>query len=453
VRRKFLRKEETELGHVGDVVTKLALSQPQVRFTLAHGGRTLIEVYRHATLEERVAALLGRPLLEQMLPLSVSGAGGLKLHGLIAQPAASRASSGTIFTFINGRFIRDRVVQHAIMEGYRQLLERGRYPAAVLFLEIDPALVDVNVHPTKHEVRFREQGVVHDFIAAAVREQLRPGGWLATAPPQPVPPSAPLDIAPEAGETGDGDPVAERRLRVQEALFSYARRQPDAATAPPPPTTSSFLAPATPFVRPAAPSASEEPGFFASLQVLGQYRRSFILCQDGDDLVLIDQHAAHERIGFERLRAEYRHGRIERQRLLFPVTLDLDFREADVFAEHLSDLECLGFELEPFGGRTFVLKAVPRLLAEARTERLLRDVAAELAAVGRSALAAEAVEAVLAVMACHGVVRANQTLTTAEIAALLRDLDRVDFRAHCPHGRPVMKRLTLAEVERMFRRS
>jgi DNA mismatch repair protein MutL len=209
----------------------------------------------------------------------------------------------------------------------------------------------------------------------------------------------------------------------------------------------------TPFVLPEPKIDENLRGFFSSLVVIGQYRRSFIVCQDGDDLVLIDQHAAHERIGFERLRAEFRKGRVERQSLLFPATLEFEFREAAHLDEHLVEMERLGFELEPFGGRTFVLKAVPRLIGDAQAEQLVRDVAAELVTLGKSGLIEATVDEILIMMACHGMIRANQSLSASEINALLRDLDRVDFSAHCPHGRPVLKRLPLVEIERMFRRT
>jgi DNA mismatch repair protein MutL len=194
-------------------------------------------------------------------------------------------------------------------------------------------------------------------------------------------------------------------------------------------------------------------GFFSELKILGQYRRSYILAQDGDDLVLIDQHAAHERIGFERLRDQFRQGRVERQALLFPAVLEFDFRESALLKEHLEEFGRLGFDLEPFGGNAFALKAVPRLLGDAEAERLVRDVVGEIALVGKSGLVEDAHDEVFAVMACHSVIRANQSLSQPQIEALLRDMDRVDFKAHCPHGRPVMKRLSLNEVERMFKRT
>lgn len=458
-RRKFLRTDETELGHISDVVSKLALANPQVQFRLLHNERSLLELYRHTTLEERVAALLGRPVLRELLPLAAEGEGGLGLQGLISQPAHNRPTGSNIYTFINGRYIRDRVVQHAVMDGYRHLIVKGRYPVVVLFLTIDPALVDVNVHPTKHEVRFRDQRLVHDFIAEAVRNVLRPSDWLPSAEPASIPQEVdrPAALAlPEVGSNPGAaafeprvDPAC--RQGVQEALARYASRAQD-----PVPPARVWNRPATVSSQPVLLGASTsvgEAGFFSGLTVLGQYRRSYILCQDGDDLVLIDQHAAHERIGFERLRAEYRQGKLARQALLFPAVLEFDFREAALFQEHLEDLGRLGFEIEPFGGKAFLLKAIPHLLDSSAAEQLVRDVVNEIAAIGRSALADEGIEAVLILMACHGVVRANQTLATEQIRALLRDLDAVDFSAHCPHGRPVMKRLSLVEIERMFKRS
>jgi len=176
-RRKFLRKEQTELSHAADVVTKQALAHPEISFRLQHNGRMMLDLRRENGLPERVAALLGRSLLRDMLPIDFDG-GDLRLHGLVSQPALTRSAGTHIYTFVNGRYIRDRVVQHAVMDSYRQLLMRGRYPVVVLFLELDPAQVDVNVHPTKHEVRFREQGLVHDFIVSGIRDILRPSQWL-----------------------------------------------------------------------------------------------------------------------------------------------------------------------------------------------------------------------------------------------------------------------------------
>jgi DNA mismatch repair protein MutL len=443
-RRKFLRRDETELGHIGDMVTRQALARPDVRFSLLHHGRTLLEVFRQTELRDRIGDLLGLPLLRELVTVDAKGPQGLSLRGYLAQPAVHRSSTDALHTYINGRSIRDRLVQHAVLAGYRSLLEKGRYPVAVLFLEIDPALVDVNVHPTKHEVRFREPGPVHDFLAETVREVLRPSGWL-TAPLEEIPPPVALSAAiqmaaPPAPSVAPVAPVvATRGPQVQEALESYARRT-GLLTA----STSVELSPEA-----AIPTSA---GIFSSLEILGQFHRSYILCQDNADLLLIDQHAAHERIAFEQLRRQYHDGRVESQSLLLPVILEPDFRMADALCQHLDDLANLGFVVEPFGPRTLAVQAMPQILMDCDPQRLLLDVAADLVSLGRSGLVEEAVERLLMRMACHGTVRANQALSAMQIRALLQQLDAVDFNAHCPHGRPVLKRLPLTEIERMFHR-
>jgi DNA mismatch repair protein MutL len=451
-RRKFLRKDETEFGHIADIVTRLALASPEVQFRLLHNGRPLIEVYRQSGLVERIGALLGRPLLADLLPVDSDGGGDLKLQGFVSQPAIHRSTTGAMYTFINGRYIRDRVVQHALLDGYRNVLVKGRYPVVVLFLDIDPALVDVNVHPTKHEVRFRDQRLIHDFITSTVRDVLRPSGWLRE-------PSAhtgsTIDGAPPPSERSDVpaatavEPVRDYHKEVQESLQLYARTQsPAVAQGSQLPRSS---------VSCSYPQAVSQPddaqGFFSSLRIIGQFRNSYIVCQDGNDLVLVDQHAAHERIGFERLRGQYLSGNIERQALLFPVVIELDFREVDQFAGQLEKLDRLGFDIEHFGGKSFVLKGVPQCLDQTGAEQLVRDIAAEITLIGKSVLAEESLDKVFILMACHGVIRANRSLTIAEMSALLKDLDAVDFNAHCPHGRPVMVRQSLADIDKMFKRS
>ncbi|MDT8421099.1 MAG: DNA mismatch repair endonuclease MutL [Desulfuromonadales bacterium] len=447
-RRKFLRKEQTELSHAADVVTKQALAHPEISFRLQHNGRMLLELRRESGLSERVAALLGKAMLRDMLPLDQDG-GDLRLHGLVSQPALNRSAASHIYTFVNGRYIRDRVVQHAVMEGYRQLLMKGRYPVMVLFLELDPAQVDVNVHPTKHEVRFRDQRLVHDFIVATIRERLRASQWLEPSHEQ-----RPSEAAATAQPLPGGSSV--------DAMV----REPSAAYQPLPTAGRPAVASRQPFVSQQQPAVQKPPseqlrletlssdstGFFAGLQLLGQYHQSYLLCQDGDDLLLIDQHAAHERIGFERLRKTYLAGSVERQQLLFPEILELDFRSADALQQQCDELMKLGFELEPFGGKSFALKAVPALLKGGQSGQLVVDVALELERIGQSGQLEEKIDDILILMACHGVLRANQALRREESLALLRELDSVDFNAHCPHGRPVVQRLTLAEIEKLFRR-
>ena len=434
-RRKFLRKEETEFGHIAELVTRLALCAPEVQFQLMHNQRTLLNAPRQHRLEERIATLLGRPLLADLVKVTAAApASGLELQGLISHPGLHRSSSASIYTYINGRYVRDRVVQHAILDGLRHLFPRGRYPVAVLFLAIPGAAVDVNVHPTKHEVRFSQQALVHDFIAGAVKEALRPG----------------------IESLGNQRPAAEGSYAISgsyEGIAPLPVPLPVAAPAAPlvvsRPQVSEAAAPWPQAV--AAPFAGS---YFSSLRIIGQFRASYIVAEDDDHLLLIDQHAAHERIGFERLRREFHDGAVARQGLLFPQIVEFDFKETALLREYLQPLQRFGFELEPFGPRTFALKAVPQLLAERDNfVQLLHDLASDLGELGVSRRVEDALDSFLLLISCHGMVRARQKLTPAEMTALLVDLDRIDFNAHCPHGRPVYSRLSDPEIARLFRRS
>ncbi len=457
-RKKFLRKDQTELGHAADVVSKLALARPDVSFRLFHQDRLMLDLRQEKALPERLAALLGRSLLRDMLPVEEVVNETLGLSGLISRPDLNRSSTSHIYTFINGRYIRDRVVQHAIMEGYRHLLMKGRYPVVALFLSIDPAHVDVNVHPTKHEVRFRDQGVAHDFIVATLRQTLKSSSWVS----QSLEDSS--VAAPLTAQSAQYHELSSRPLRYgSDSAESSVREEVRSFVLNPAPSSpSDDITTATSSEQLQAESAENmyqedlpsniRHGFFSNLHILGQYHQTYILCQDQNDLVLIDQHAAHERIGFERLKKAYLQGGIQRQQLLFPEVFELDYKSAVALDDHLAELERLGFEVEPFGGKSFAVKALPALLARAPVEKLVTDVALELDRIGRDGQLAESIDDVLIMLACHRVIRANQALSHQEIRALLADLDTIDFKGHCPHGRPVMARMSLYEIERLFRR-
>jgi len=457
-RKKFLRKDQTELGHAADVVSKLALARPDVSFRLFHQDRLMLDLRQEKALPERLAALLGRSLLRDMLSVEEVFNETLGLTGLISRPDLNRSSTSHIYTFINGRYIRDRVIQHAIMEGYRHLLMKGRYPVVALFLSIDPALVDVNVHPTKHEVRFRDQGVAHDFIVSTLRQTLKSSSWVSQSfedSSTAVPPTAQSvhyhDRTRSPGGYGSDSTESSVREEVRSFVLNGAPSTPsDDVT-----ITSSeeyLQAESAEHMHQQDLPSGLNNGFFSNLHILGQYHQTYILCQDQNDLVLIDQHAAHERIGFERLKKAYLQGGIQRQQLLFPEVFELDYKSAVALEDHLNELERLGFEVEPFGGKSFAVKALPALLARAPVEKLVTDVALELDRIGRDGQLAESIDDVLIMLACHRVIRANQALNHQEIKALLADLDTIDFKGHCPHGRPVMARMSLYEIERLFRR-
>ena len=442
-RLKFMKSTETETGHVGEFMTRLAISRPDVRFTFLSEERTVFRALDDG-LQGRVAALLGAKLAADLYPLAYAG-GGLSVTGLVARPECSRSAASHLYTYINGRYIRDKVVQHAILQACRNFMERGRYPVVILFMEVPPAEVDVNVHPTKHEVRFREQGKVHDAIQAAVESVLRATPWVRSPARQ----ESAVDAAPFPS------PASSLRVAgVREALSRYQPgteqqrlpagpgiRNPESGT------RDLELRTRTPGLR--TPAVS---GYFSSLTIIGQFNAAYILCQDGTDLVIIDQHAAHERVAFERLKSQFAGGGVEAQGLLFPETVELSFGEAAAYAENQAELDRLGFELESFGGATRVLKAVPRLLAGGEYLRTLRDILEELQGLGRSRTFTDILEDILTRIACHSVVRGAHLLTPQEVGALFAQMDAADFSTNCPHGRPVSRRIGLAEIERMFKR-
>jgi DNA mismatch repair protein MutL len=439
-RRKFLRKDETEFGHIADVVSRLALSRPDIHFRLSHNGRSYLEAYRHNTLEERAAALLGRNVAGNLLPVEADSGNGEMLVGLLGAPGISRSSTGQIYTYVNGRFVRDRVIQHAILEAYRSLLEKRRYPIAVLFIDMPPEMVDVNVHPTKHEVRFRNQQQVHDFIVAALRERLQK---VSSESSSVTGSSQPHEVE------GTYPPLSpaqrDYRERVQESLTAFNEK---VAIAPAIPAVSTVKGEMAGWSTGQDKASAMPEGW----RLIGQYLNSYLLCQVDDELMLIDQHAAHERIGFEKLRNQLAADGIESQSLLFPVVLELDHREAAVLTDHLGDFASFGFEVEAFGGRSFTVKSVPALVVDVDVERLIRDLAVELNEIGRSGQLSNEIERVLAVLACHSMVRANQALSQSEMQQLLKDISSIDFGSCCPHGRPVMHRLSKREVEKLFHR-
>lgn len=436
-RLKFMKSIETEAGHVGDLLTKLALSRPDLRFTYISEGKTVFRV-APADLAGRVAALLGKNIASS-LHLVASCAGGVRVEGLVASPECSRSSTASMYTYINGRYIRDKVVQHAILQAYRNSLERGRFPVVMLNIVIPPDEVDVNVHPTKHEVRFREQGRVHDAIMGAVESVLRASPWIKQ--PQPVPASA---------RPAQPDPAPTRIGEVRESLAVYQAALPASLQVAPlflprqdKESSADHAAPSLP------PTAA---GFFSSLTVIGQFNSAYIICQGGTDLILIDQHAAHERVAFERLKLQFQSGAVESQGLLFPQTMEFSHGEAATLREHAANLATMGLELENFGGSTWILKSIPCILPQDQGERFVRDTVEDLSSLGKSGHFADLRDDILARIACHSVVRGIHPLTVREIQALFAQMDATDFSGSCPHGRPVFRTLSLHDIERMFKR-
>jgi DNA mismatch repair protein MutL len=358
-----------------------------------------------------------------------------------------------MFTYINGRFVRDKVVQHAIMQAYRGVIDRGRYPVVALFIQLPPDEVDVNVHPTKHEVRFRQQSSIHDIIQSSVENILRSSPWLAGKPILAQPVTIPT-----------GQAYRERIAAAAQASLNIHTSSPFATQLATDvrDTTSTQIATSSPFEHDSVcdPAESFQPetetstrGYFSSLAIIGQFHGEYILCQAGPELVIIDQHAASERVAFQRLKQQHLANGIESQRLLFSETLELSFSEVTVAGRFRTELTGIGFELEPFGGNTLIIAAVPRLAAEKDAIRLVRDILADLSQIGASAAFQDRIDELFSRIACHSVVRGIHPLDTRQMNELLRSMDETDFAASCPHGRPVSHVIQLAELEKIFKRT
>jgi DNA mismatch repair protein MutL len=446
-RRKFLRTDKTEFGHLHEVIKRQALSRPDVTFTLRHNGKQSLQLNAADSESEqrrRVANICGVEFSEHAVPIERQ-AGSFRLWGWVAEPTFSRSQADLQYFFVNGRVIRDKLVTHAIRQAYRDVLFHGRHPAFVLFFELDPAGVDVNVHPTKHEVRFRDSRGVHDFLfgtlsraladvrpgqpAASVAEPIQEamadqlGIGLATGglPNQPPPASNPAAVSMGA--------ISGRPSSAVAAAFGGWPRREDTALSEP-------------------RSGDVPPLGFALAQLHGVY----ILAENQHGLVLVDMHAAHERITYERLKRARDGGGITRQPLLVPVTLAVSSREAAIAAEQADDLASLGLLIEAVGEEAVVCRELPAALKDADVEALVRDVLGDLLEFGTSDRVASSLDELLSTLACHTSVRANRRLTLPEMNALLRDMEETERSGQCNHGRPTWTQLDMTDLDKLFLR-
>jgi len=450
-RLKFMKSAETEAGHVGDVMTRMAVSRPDVSFSYSSDGRELLRVQR-SDLQRRLTQVIGKDTSSHLHPVDCSEE-PLSVNGYVCGPSLVRSGVQTMFTYINGRFVRDKVVQHAVMQAYRGVIDRGRYPVVALFIQIPTGEVDVNVHPTKHEVRFRQQSIVHDTIQKAVEDVLRESPWLDGRPRTSPPLTAPTGqsyrerIAAAAQSSLNIPPRSGHEAHRQTDTKAYEAGTPFAQTEQTQVATANVSEPAQPF------RSEPATGYFSSLSIIGQFHGEYILCQSGTGLVIIDQHAASERVAYQRLKLQCVDGAVESQRLLFPETVELTFSEVAVAGRFHADMTSIGFELEPFGGNTLIITAVPRMIDSREALTLVRDILADLSQLGTSAAFQDMLDSLLSRIACHSVVRGVHTLETRQITELLRSMDDTDFAASCPHGRPVSHVISLAELEKIFKRT
>jgi len=471
-RRKFLKTEKTEFDHLQEVIRRLALARFDVGFHLRHNGKSVLslhEAHDDTARARRVAAICGPGFLEQALPIEVER-NGLHLWGWVGLPTFSRSQADLQYFFVNGRAVRDKLVAHAVRQAYRDVLFNGRHPTFVLFFEVDPTGVDVNVHPTKHEVRFRDGRMVHDFLYGTLHRALadvRPEDQLAA-------PAASSEIVRPSGlQAGEFGPQGEMRLAANVLEQPVAEPRPMAGSngsggggsyqyqytprpAQPVPAAEAqsvyreFFAP----LKDTAPAAlPDSQGDIPPLgYALAQLKGIYILAENAVGLVLVDMHAAHERIMYERLKVAMASEGLSGQPLLVPESLALSQREADCAEEHAEWFQRLGFELQRLGPESLAIRQIPALLKQAEANRLVQDVLADLMEYGTSDRIQAHLNELLGTMACHGAVRANRRLALAEMNGLLRDMENTERSGQCNHGRPTWTQLGLDDLDKLFLR-
>jgi DNA mismatch repair protein MutL len=470
-RRKFLKAEKTEFDHLQEVIKRLALARFDVAFHLRHNGKTILslhEAHDDAARARRVSAICGGGFLEQALPIEIER-NGLRLWGWVGLPTFSRSQADLQYFFVNGRAVRDKLVAHAVRQAYRDVLFNGRHPTFVLFFEVDPSVVDVNVHPTKHEVRFRDGRMVHDFLYGTLHRALgdvRPDDQLSA----PIVTAIVRPTGPEAGEFGpQGEmSLAANLLQSPQAQPSYTapgsgagagyqyqytpRPQSAVTVAEAQAAYREFFAP-LPGAESGAAALPEGQGDVPPLgYALAQLKGIYILAENAHGLVLVDMHAAHERIMYERLKIAMASEGLSGQPLLVPESLAVSQREADCAEEHLSVFQKLGFELQRLGPETLAIRQIPALLKQAEANRLVADVLADLMEYGTSDRIQAHINELLGTMACHGAIRANRRLALPEMNGLLRDMENTERSGQCNHGRPTWTQMGLDDLDKLFLR-
>jgi DNA mismatch repair protein MutL len=469
-RRKFLKTEKTEFDHLQEVIRRLALARFDVAFHLRHNGKSVLSLHDAAdetSRARRVGAICGPAFLEQALPIEVER-NGLRLWGWVGLPTFSRSQADLQYFFVNGRAVRDKLVAHAVRQAYRDVLFNGRHPTFVLFLELDPTGVDVNVHPTKHEVRFRDGRMVHDFLYGTLHRALadvRPEDQLA------APATVAEVVRPVGQQAGEFGPQGEMRLATP--VLEPARAAPHQ---PGSGVGAGYQYPYTPRPAQALPVAEAQNAyreFFAPLDssapapaalpesrgdipplgyALAQLKGIYILAENAVGLVLVDMHAAHERIMYERLKVAMASEGLSGQPLLVPESLAMSQREADCAEEHALWFQKLGFELQRLGPETLAIRQIPALLKQAEANRLVQDVLADLMEYGTSDRIQAHLNELLGTMACHGAVRANRRLAIPEMNGLLRDMENTERSGQCNHGRPTWTQMGLDDLDKLFLR-
>ncbi len=469
-RQKFLRTAQTEMGHISEQLARIALVHPHVEFRLTHNGRLVHHLRSSDGMRPRVGDFYGREMSAALLEVAREER-GLRITGLAAAPADSRSSAKWQYIFLNGRYIRDRFIAHALREAYRGLIDPNRYPVVFLALDIDPAAVDVNVHPTKIEVRWRDSNLVYSQVLSALRDRflntdLTPAlltdrasgaGLVASDGYEGATPEL---LQSETAAAAPADPAEARRLEIRASIAEFFKRSRlvtpgDAPYNPLPAGTGAGTLPVSPRLAESFPPGSPQTAGWEPLasSTFLQVHRTYLVTETPDGMIIIDQHALHERILFEQLSQSYARGPLESQRMLIPDTIDVTPEHVAVIETYADTLHHLGLELTPYGPSTIAIHAAPTLLRDERVRDFVRDLLDRL--VNRAAPASPELlmNDLLSMMACKAAVKAGDPLTPEEIRALMSQRDRVDRSSNCPHGRPTSLRLTLRDLEKQFKRA
>ncbi|MGR9014737.1 MAG: DNA mismatch repair endonuclease MutL [Gammaproteobacteria bacterium] len=464
-RRKFLKTEKTEFAHIETLIKRMALSRFDIGFSLSHNQKEILNLKPAATeseQEQRIANICGSAFIENSVSIDFA-ASGLQLTGWVGLPTFSRSQQDMQFFYVNGRLVRDKLVSHAVKQAYQDVLFHGRHPVFVLYLTLDPTLVDVNAHPAKLEVRFREGRLVHDFLFSALHRSLadlRPGHGASRQPDaEPSPQTPPVSSATATSAVVWVDPVHENnhgqavdRKPNFDDKPSYGSRPPPQQASLPLQVEEAIQAYASLYPKPEPRAQAAQPQAMPLGHAIAHLHNIYILSETPNGIILVDAHAAHERVTYERLKQQYQSGSVPSQPLLLPIKITVSAAEADLAEDQHEFFNTLGFEVNRSGPETLVLRAIPVLLGNTDMETLIRDVLADLIEHGMSLRIQEKSNEILAKAACHGSVRAHRRLTIDEMNALLRDMEQTERIGQCNHGRPTWIELSTQDLDKFFLR-
>ena len=453
-RRKFLKTEKTEFAHIETLIKRMALSRFDIGFTLSHNQKEVLNLKPAATdslQEQRIAGICGFAFIEHSVKIDFA-ASGLQLTGWVGLPTFSRSQQDMQFFYVNGRLIRDRLVAHAVKQAYQDVLFHGRQPVFVLYLTLDPTLVDVNAHPAKLEVRFREGRLVHDFLFSALHRSLadlRPDAGRVSAGSTGSPPT-------NLTQHNESEPTPSPQTRPGFDTQSVYSPRPPQQTSLPLTVAESITAYAAlyPEHRPAPkqPQPTQTPDTHPLGYAIAHVHNIYILAETPKGIILVDAHAAHERVTYERLKQQYQQGAVPSQPLLLPIKISVSTAEADLAEQEHEFFSTLGFELNRSGPETIILRSTPALLGNIDKETLIRDVLADINEHGISRRIQEQSNRLLSTIACHGAVRAHRRLSLDEMNALLRDMEQTERIGQCNHGRPTWIELSTHDLDKLFLR-